>query len=216
MKRVLTLATGLVLLLLCVGTVSANLVSNGGFEDPVVKFPFSTIYAGNGLTGWTITTQSIDLMHSWTPHSGAQCIDLAGNGRSKISQTINTRVGTDYEISFWLAGNPNSLYQGPKGLNVYWAGEKVKSVTFDTTGKSGDNMGWTFVTIPGLKAKGTTTEIAFEQGETSKDYYGVALDDITVEDPVIPAPEFPGVALPVGLLIGFIGIIMVIRKSQEK
>jgi choice-of-anchor C domain-containing protein len=219
-KRTTFLGIVLMLCLACVGTVAAggmdiNLVSNGGFEDPVVSYPYSTIYAGNGLPGWIITTQSIDLMHAWTPHSGDQCIDLAGNGRGKISQTIKTEVGANYEISFWLSGNPHSRYQGPKGLNVYWAGEKVKSVTFDTTGKSGDNMGWTLVTISGLKAKATTTEIAFEQGETSDDHYGVVLDDISVIDPVTPAPEFPSTTLPAALLVGFMGIILFVQKSRK-
>ena len=222
MKRVLTLAIGLLLVLACVGTVSAgtavNLVTNGGFEDPLITGDFGT-YTGSGLTGWT-TTGSIDLIHGyWKSHSGAQSIDLAGNERGKISQTINTAEpdGT-YTISFWLAGNPHILYQGPKELNVYWDGEKVKSITFDTTGKTVDNMGWTLVTISGLKAKGKTTEIVFEQGETSNNYIGVALDDISVVDPVdppTPAPEFPSMALPAAMLVGFMGVVLYVQKSGK-
>lgn len=224
MKRVLTLATGLVLLLVCVGTVSANLVSNGGFEDPVVGYPFvGYSLAGKGMTGWTINSGSIDIIHGgWTSHSGDQSIDLAGINKGKISQTIATAdlTGT-YDLQFWLAGNPYT--QGKKVLIVYWDGNEVTpttgSLTFDTTGKSYTEMGWTLVTISGLKATKTTTELVFEQGATNDQRCGVVLDDISVEDqpvdPPTPVPEFPTVALPVAFLIGFVGIIMMSRKSRE-
>jgi len=236
MKRVLTLAIGLVLLLACVGTVtagsgSANLVTNGGFEDPVVD-NIAAYHAGSGLTGWTISPAAgstignggIDLLNSnvWTPHSGStgnQMIDLAALEPGKISQTIPTTdlTGT-YTISFWLAGNPHTA--GKKVLKVYWDGNEVNpttgSLTFDTTGTSRSNMGWTEVTISGLKATKTTTELVFEQGATDDLRCGVALDDISVVDPpVTPAPEFPSVAVPVAMLVGFIGIILSVQKFRK-
>lgn len=179
--------------------------------------------AGSGLTGWTINSGSINLVHGgWASHSGDQSIDLAGDTEGRISQTITTAdlAGT-YNLQFWLAGNP--FTQGKKVLKVYWDGNEVTpttgSLTFDTTGKSFTNMGWTLVTISGLKATKTTTELVFEQGATDDSRCGVALDDISVVDPIVepptPAPEFPSVALPVAFLIGFIGIITVIRKTKE-
>ncbi len=220
MKRVLTLATGLVLLLLCVGTVSANLVSNGGFENPVFSTQITTL-TGSELSGWTIDKGNIQLIKNiyWESPEGTQSIDLSGTMPGNIRQTINTEPGAMYTLTFRMAGNPDGnnkdLGYEQKELEVYWDGTPISpTYTFDSTGKTRDSMGWILVTIPNLIATKSTTEIGFVT--KSPGPYGVALDDISVEDPVTPAPEFPSVALPVGLLIGFIGIIMVIRKSQEK
>jgi choice-of-anchor C domain-containing protein len=221
MKKVLTLAISLVILLACVGTVSANLVVNGGFESPQVDGNWATYYAGNGLTGWTINYGSIDLVHEgWQSHLGDQSIDLAGDSPSKISQTINTAdLGATYTLSFWLAGNPYTPAKGVKGLNVYWDGALIKSTSFDTTYTSFENMGWTLVTISGLKATKTTTEIAFEQGTSDNSACGVALDDISVVDPIdppTPAPEFPSMALPAAMLVGFMGVVLFVQKSKNE
>jgi choice-of-anchor C domain-containing protein len=215
MKRTLTLGIVLVLLLACVGTVSANLVSNGGFESPVAANPWSTIYTGNGLTGWTIETGSIDLINGyWQPHAGSQSVDLAGDSPGKISQTINTVPGASYDLTFWMAGNPD--IQGPKVLGAYWDGAELSpTITFDSSGTSHQNMGWKLVTISGLKATKTTTEIAFAH-IAPDGACGVALDDISVErTDVIPAPEFPTMALPVTMLVGFMGVVLFIQKSKE-
>jgi choice-of-anchor C domain-containing protein len=220
MKRVLTLAIGLVLLLACVGTVAAEteLVVNGGFEVPPVTGNWNT-YSGSELTGWTINSGgSIDLIHDyWYSPEGTQSIDLAGSTPAKISQTINTADthGT-YTLSFWLAGNPYDPAKGVKGLNVYWDGTLIKSTSFDTTYTNVDKMGWTLVTISGLKATKTTTEIAFEQGTTSNPAVGVALDGISVVDPVTPAPEFPSMALPAAMLVGFMGVVLFVQKSKNE
>jgi choice-of-anchor C domain-containing protein len=226
MKKVLTLAISLVLLLACVGTVSAetNLVVNGGFESPLGDYPWHAISAGNELTGWTINYGSIDLVHGgWPSHSGDQSIDLAGNEQGKISQIITTTdLSGTYNIQFWLAGNPYT--QGKKALKVYWDGNEVSpttgSLTFDTTGKSFTDMGWTLVTISGLKATKSTTELAFVQGATDDERCGVALDDISVVDPPVdpptPAPEFPSTALPAAMLVGFMGVVLFVQKSKNE
>jgi choice-of-anchor C domain-containing protein len=215
MKRVLTLATGLVLLLVCIGTVSANLVANGGFESPVFRTQINTL-TGSELTGWTIDKGDIQLIKNiyWESPEGAQSIDLSGNMPGNIRQTINTEPGAMYTLTFRMAGNPDGndkdLGNEQKELEVYWDGTPISpTYTFDSTGKTRDSMGWILVTIPNLKATKSTTEIAFVT-KSPAGSYGTA-----VEDPVTPAPEFPTVALPVAFLIGFIGIIMVIRQSKE-
>lgn len=229
MKRVFTLAIGLVLLLICVGTVSAEteLVVNGGFESPVVGSPWNTIGAGNGLTGWTISPSSgsIDLDHGgWQSHSGDQSIDLSGNSPATISQTINTEKDKTYVLKFWLAGN--SYSPDPKSVNVYWDGNKVDSpITFDVTGKDiyktdGTYNGWRLITVSGLKATGPTTEIAFEQIPSSVSLAsGVMLDDISItlpDDHPTPAPEFPSMALPAAMLVGFMGFVLFVQNSKKE
>jgi hypothetical protein len=235
MKRVLTLATGLVLLLVCVGTVSAgtglNLVENGGFESPVIAGPAAHYFGSGELSGWAVSNGGVDLYKNtfWTPHSGEQSLDLSARTPGKISQTINTaNLDGTYTLSFWLAGNPfydDTHAQGIKVFKVYWDGNEVTPTTgslfFDTTGRSYTDMGWTPVTISGLKATKETTELVFEQGATDDPRCGVALDDISVVDPpvdppVTPAPEFPSAALPASMLVGFMGIVLYVQKSRQE
>jgi len=186
MKRVLTLATGLVLLLLCVGTVSANLVSNGGFENPSYDMMIKTL-TGSELPGWTIDKGDIQVIKNtyWESPEGTQSIDLSGTTMGNIRQTINTEPGATYTLTFRMAGNPDGNNKGleyeQKELQVYWDGTPISpTYTFDTTGKTRNSMGWIMVTIPNLQATKSTTEIAFV---TILPYgaYGVALDDISVE-----------------------------------
>jgi len=220
MKSVLKLAIGLVLLLVCAGTVSANLVANGGFENPTYRNQITTL-TGSELPGWTIDKGNIQVILNtyWESAEGTQSIDLAGTTPGNIRQTINTEPGATYTMTFRMAGNPDGNGKGLgyelKELEVDWDGTPITpTYTFDSTGKSRESMGWILVTIPNLKATKSTTEIAFITKAPSS-AYGVALDDISVTDPVTPAPEFPSLALPVGFLIGFAGIIMVIRNTRE-
>jgi len=225
MKRILTLATGLLLVLACVGTVAAvpevNVVTNGGFEDPQIT-GIASFGMDTGLPGWTFESGGIDLINTyWQPYSGSHSIDLAGNSPAKISQTLNVVPDATYTLTFWLAGNPDT--PGKKVLKVYWDGTEVtpttRSLTVETKGKSHTDMGWTLVTISGLKAKGPTAKITFEQEAT--DYYkcGVALDEISIVgppvDPPTPAPEFPSMAFPAAMLVGFMGIILFVQKSRK-
>jgi choice-of-anchor C domain-containing protein len=216
MKRLLMSGIILVVLLTCVGAVSANLVTNGGFEAPIAANPWTTIFAGNGLTGWSIDSGSIDLIHNyWQPHSGDQSLDLSGNSPARISQMIPTTPGATYDLTFWMAGNPD--IQEVKTLGVYWDGNELSpTITFDSTGQTKADMGWKLVTISGLKATTGSTELAFLDIQPQSDPCGVALDDISlVPAQVNPVPEFPGMALPLTLLVGLIGVVLFIRKSKE-
>jgi choice-of-anchor C domain-containing protein len=219
MKKIFLTIICIVALLASFGTVSAaNLVVNGGFETPVVVAKYwDTYYAGDtGLTGWTIEKGSIDHVSKtgWESHSG-QSIDLAGWKPGKISQTIPTEPGQTYELNFWLAGN--SYKEGTETFAVNWDGAEQTQITFDTTGKDifNNNGGWKLVTLSGLKATTSTTEIAFEQLQSYDDRCGVALDDISVERTVIPTPEFPSVFLPVTFIIGFLGAVLLIQRTRQ-
>src|SRR5665647_2438499 len=97
MKKTITLGIVLVLLLACVGAVSAaELVNNGGFENPPlvdgVGFQENMV---SGLTGWTIESGNVDLIKEyWVPYAGKQSLDLSGNVRGEISQPISGHLGS--------------------------------------------------------------------------------------------------------------------------
>jgi len=191
----------------------ADLIVNGSFEDPVVTGNFNTV---TSLPGWIIAagsvnigTASVDQIHYyWQPAVGLQSIDLDGtsadgNEAARIYQDIATVPGQSYLLTFALAGNPDS---GPavKTVDVS-AGTAAQTFTFDTTGKSKSNMGWTYHALP-FTATGVTTQIQFDS--TTYGYYGPALDAVSVVPVPIPAAAWSSLAM-----FGLLGVGGLRRKK---
>ena len=221
MKKTITLGIVLVLLLACVGAVSAvNLVQNPGFENPEAAVPFTANMA-TGLTDWTIESGNIDLIGTlWTPYELEQSIDLSGCERAIIKQSIVTVPDKEYKLSFALAGN---TYDAPatKTVEVFWDGASQGTFDFDTTGQTTTAMGWKIVEIPNLKASTGSTEIKFKDvtpvGAGPSVCVGVALDNIGVEEQAnnVPVPEFPTMALPAALIVGMVGAVLFVQRIKE-
>ncbi len=154
-----------------------NLVTNGGFELPVLgPTGFVTYGPGASLTGWTIDSGSIDHIKTfWTSFEGAQSIDLDGNSPGAISQTLATSIGQSYDVSFWSSANPD-LSGGSASMSVRWGGTEVLSVTRPPAA-SGTSMGWVFSRVT-VVATGTSTPLQF----VSTDFgpFGIALDSVSV------------------------------------
>jgi len=165
---------------------AANLVVNGDFEaqtvqDTVVGFDtFNSIT--QGLTGWSIDLRTVDLVSNayWTAAAGKNSLDLNGLSKGVISQVLSTVVGQVYTLSFDLAGNPAgpaikdlSVNLGPVGL-----------YSFNTTGHTITDMGWTRYTTQ-FAAVDTTTTLSF--ASLVRGVAGPALDNISVS--AVPEPE---------------------------
>jgi len=213
-KKLLGLGTVFVLVLACVGAVSAlNLVANGDFESPVATPPFQTL-SGNALNGWTIESGSIDLINGyWSAASGQQSIDLEGNAPATISQELSTKDGETCTLKFWIAGNKDQ--PGKKTVTVDWG--TGTAGTFDFTATASGGMGWEEKTVTGLIATGPTV-IKFVDATEGGTAFGPALDDISVEctSGNTPIPEFPSIALPAALIVGILGAVLFIQKSKEQ
>jgi hypothetical protein len=87
-------------------------------------------------------------------------------------------------VTFDLAGNPNQLPR-VKPLRVSAAGETV-DFSFDSTGKTGRNMGWT-PTSWAFTATSTSTTLEFRRLTVSPQTgYGAAIDNVVVTpDPAV-------------------------------
>ncbi len=183
-----------------------NLVVNGSFEANSLTSPFTTFYATTqGLTGWTVGVQSVDLVGSlWNASSGVKSLDLNGNKKGEIHQTITTVVGQKYQLSFDLAGNfqggpvtkSMAINVGPSGL-----------YTFSTAGKNSTNMGWTTYSTSFVAVSAATT-LSFASQTSGA--YGAALDNIAVT--AVPEPETFAMLLA-GL--GVMGVIARRRKAKS-
>src|SRR5918996_3601962 len=120
---------------------NSNIVVNGDFELPFVPGAFLTYPPGPALTGWMITSGTIDHIGThWQAASLRQSLDLNGLEQGTISQTLATVAGERYILRFAMAGNPD----GPpalKTMDVRFGGPTVVQPTFDTTGKTRAAMG---------------------------------------------------------------------------
>lgn len=158
---------------------------NGSFESGIAPGSFTTVAGGNttAITGWEVTGNSVDYIGSyWTAQNLSRSIDLNGNGQGGIQQTFDTVAGVLYNVSFWLAGNPDGD-PVTKSVLVGASGADSASYTFTFTGFDKANMGWKNYTYSFVAASSSTTLSFASQDATS---FGAALDNVSVA--AVPEP----------------------------
>ncbi len=221
MKRLLIPLLLIVLssLLFIGGIVYAAPFTNGSFEvgpDPGGSF-INLASGSTAITGWQVLPSDIDYVGGyWEAQHGARSLDLNGWAPGGIQQSFDTVMGNQYEVTFWLAGNPDG---GPviKTLNVAATGNPDQDYTFDISDYNRRSMGWTQHTYS-FMAHGSIVTLSF----TSKTInvgglsaYGPALDNVSVVGfgPPIPRVPEPATMLLLGSgLIGLWGFRKKVRK----
>lgn len=159
---------------------------NGSFESGVAPGSFTTVGGGNStsITGWTVTGNSVDYIGSyWIAQNLSRSIDLNGNGQGGIAQTFDTVAGTIYNVTFWLAGNPDGA-PITKSVLVGATGAASALYSFDATGAARNNMGWASYTYS-FVGSGAPTTLSFASQDAGA--FGAALDNVSVEA-VVPEP----------------------------
>jgi choice-of-anchor C domain-containing protein len=162
---------------------------NGSFETgPSLEQPglgFDSYTAGStAINNWLVTGQGIDYIFTfWQASNGQRSLDLNSLDASGVQQTFAVNSGATYKVFFDMAGNFES---GPtvKLLKVSAAGQSA-NFSFDTTGKSKNNMGWITREFT-FTANAPTVTLAFESQSGSG--WGPALDNVRVDD-LIPEPS---------------------------
>jgi choice-of-anchor C domain-containing protein len=195
--------------------------TNGSFEGGPASFQFNIPAGSTVIPGWVVSVGSVDWEGlpplGWQSSNGSNSLDLVGSGGvGGVQQTFDTIPGVTYLVSFDLAGN----FAAPpviKPLAVTVNGV-TRNYTFDTTGKTGLNMGWlpqsfTFV------ASGTSSTINFVSDVTASGgslNAGAALDNVQI------VPFGSGVAtaaipltwaqIAAALLLALTGIVSLARR----
>jgi choice-of-anchor C domain-containing protein len=163
----------------------SNLLTNGSFEDgpePDAGGPgFTPMEAGSTeIRGWTITRGSIDYIGPYWQHAdGRRSLDLNGNVPGAIAQTIRTHPGKKYRVTFSLAGNNCGGDVEPVKTVVVSAAGSEGRFTFDTTGKSYEDMGWLTKTWE-FTASAAETTLEFTSVTELTPACGPALDRVSV------------------------------------
>ncbi len=156
------------------GTLVAqsNLVINGGFET-------------GDFTGWTTASGCSAIVASYgeplscfggfinqvPAHSGTWATIFAQTAPGTISQTIATKPGATYDLSFWLIAVDNGTGFSPNAFSVSWGGVTLFSATNVVT------SGYTEFTFVGLKPTGRRTVLSFTGSDTPA---ALGLDEISV------------------------------------
>ena len=161
---------------------------NGSFETGgAVPCNTFNVPAGSTLiTGWTVSVGNLDWLGApvpacgWQASNGGASLDLVGSGAGGIggiTQTFDTIPGQTYSVLFDLAGNFGAApVIKPLAVTVNGA---TTNFTFDTTGRSGTNMGWVTRSVQ-FTATGTSTTLTFVSDVGGGLNAGAALDNVRV------------------------------------
>ena len=172
MKKTLTLAITIVMLLACIGAVSAaDLITNGGFESPVNTQNWQ-VYAA--VPGWTIEQgigpvsgaptleyQTLNTL-GLAPDEGDQYAELDSYANVNISQMVTLTKGITYHISFAQTCRPQES-GATSILGVYLDGELLSTTTCDLT------QTWKTNTVDVTPAADVTAKLMFaDEGLTTQ------------------------------------------------
>ena len=183
MKKFIPLFVMVLMLSLFASPVFA-LGTNGSFETGTDPGLFSTLAPGDtNIDSWDVESGTIDYIGTyWSASDGVRSIDLSGNAVGSVSQTFDTTVGATYEVTFDMAGNPAGG-SVEKTMNVEATGNSAQGYSFDTTGKTLNDMGWTSKTYT-FTATAASTTLTFTS--TTASAYGPALDNVAITEESTP------------------------------
>ena len=200
----------LFLLLLSTSSASANLLTNGSFEAAAINpgGGFIAVFPGQtSITGWDVVAEDVHYMGTfWEASDGIRSLDLDGliGSSGGVSQTFATVAGTQYNVTLDMAGNYDNL-PTVKPMRVSAAG-RSQDFTFDVTGRSASNMGWTSMSWLFTANDVTATLQFLSLTETLglTEGWGPALDNVSVTA-ANPIPLPAGAWLFGTALIGLAG-----------
>lgn len=189
------------------GAAHASGFADGSFAEGAAAGAFSTYYAGSTFGAWTVTSGSVDLIGSYWPGptSGSYSLDMNGLTAGAVSQSFTLGAG-EYRLSFWIAANPDG---GPATRSVLaTVGDASQAFTFDATGATKSNMGWTLQTMTFTTAGATTLSFASETDPASSySPYGAAIGGVSIS--AVPEPA------SLGLLLAGLGLFGVMASRRR-
>jgi len=179
---------------------SANLVSNGSFEDYSVTANNWKIFpTGNG---WTAGNYGVEIRENvaGVAQNGTQFAELDTTQNSWISQTITTTAAQKLTLSFWYAPRA-SVSSDSNEISVLWNGSQI----FDLKGTGDSINGWKQYTTT-VSSLGSNV-LKFEARGAS-DSYGGSLDNISLTA-AVPEPE------TYAMLLAGLGFIATIARRRR-
>jgi choice-of-anchor C domain-containing protein len=193
----------------------ADLIQNGSFEVGPAPGTHITLPEGStAIDNWTvigsgitIAADTIDYIGTtWVASDGRRSLDLNGYfGTGGVEQALSTTPGNTYVVTFDMAGNPDN---GPtiKTMDVSAIGTttQTQGFSFDITGKTRSNMGWTSMQWS-FVADAPVTTLQFMSTVTGdQNAWGPALDNVSI------------VPVPGAVLLGMLGLSVAGVKLRKR
>ena len=174
-------------------SLSANLVVNGGFEQPFVGAgSYKLVSTGQSFAGWRVVGATFPVapisgayvsngIH-FTAKAGKQWLDLTGlsNSKTGVAQTVKTKPGASYRLSFAVGNvvDPGGSFGTSSTVNVLVNGHKLLSATNKGGSKT---QAWKTFNVT-VKATSAATTIEFLNGDSGTDNDN-GLDAVTLTKP---------------------------------
>jgi choice-of-anchor C domain-containing protein len=201
---------------------SANLVTNGSFENPSVGSYVVYPAGSTGITGWTVGSGSVsnasveqDSHDEWPADTGNLSVDLSGNAPGDLYQYIPTTPGATYNLSFALGGN---FYcgQAVKEMQLTFGGT-VLTYEFDDAKSSASAMHWEHESLQ-VTTTSSSTYLDFADITADQSSCGAVVDSVSVTPTPPPSlPETPEVPLlAVGAVVAFGGGAFLKRRRSRR
>jgi len=228
-KSVAVVAIAGGVMVLGAGGAKANLISDPGFESPVITYNWYENYGTNNGdpqyggasfdSAWVITSNNVDIVSSLTAGGNApaiegnQYLDLVGRGSTgAIQQTFGTVAGQTYQLSFAYGNNPWSTSTASASVTVYdtFGNVLLDYVTHNTSTTT--NLDWQSYSNTFVATSATTTlSFATTVGTNSG---GILLDAVDVSGPS-GAAATPLPAAWLTMMSGLAGMGLVARRRRK-
>ena len=208
-------------------SASANLITNGSFESPVVPIGSFTNFSpgSNLLTGWAVVDNSVSVVSgdfaqlgiSFPAQDGAQWLDLTGFGVNSVegvAQTIPTTIGHTYRLSFYVGNVSGSVFGVASTIDTFLNGGLAFTDTNDTPGTT---QNWEQF-IHEFVADSALTTILFRNADAASDNSN-GLDNIVLLDlgrVGVPAVPEPGALGLLALSVAGVGLMRTRARSGER
>lgn len=168
---------------------AAQLLVNGGFEQPSVPGSCCTTTPPDALPGWSVTAGDVNVVigtfgstNGNLAYQGSQYLDLVGQApNGALQQSFATIAGQTYTVSFAYSHN---LFGGAPSASGTFSVDVLGGLLTHTGGTTND-LGWSTY-FGQFVANGSSATIAFA-GAQSTDNAGLFLDAVSVTG-AVPEP----------------------------
>ena len=187
------------------GPVSAaEVIVNGGFEQPTVTGTCCTTTPTDPLPGWTVTAGDVNVVigtfgstNGNLAFEGSQYLDIVGQQpNGALEQDFATIAGQTYTVSFAYSHN---LFGGAPAASGLFSVDVLGGVLTHMGGTTND-LGWSTY-LGQFVAQGSSATIAFS-GAQSTDNAGLFLDAVSVTGAVPEPATWAMLILGLGMVGG--------------